>query len=161
MKKPPKETAANSAMVTLYWDIGRLILERQAQEGWGARVIDRLAADLCEAHPDMSGLGVVHRLCQTIVMKVGAKYFSPAPVLPTDSYEPGWFSTLTAHMGRGLDALWCGRSPGWCGRKIFRPYGVGPGEGMNLVDYLPQPYHAPRFGGLAQTMNKAHDALLP
>jgi hypothetical protein len=48
--------AANSAMVLLYWDIGRLILERQEREGWGAKVIDRLAADLHAAYPDMSGL---------------------------------------------------------------------------------------------------------
>ena len=48
--------AANSAMVILYWDIGRLILERQEREGWGAKVIDRLSADLREAFPDMSGL---------------------------------------------------------------------------------------------------------
>jgi predicted nuclease of restriction endonuclease-like (RecB) superfamily len=48
--------AANSAMVMLYWDIGRLILDRQEREGWGARVIDRLSADLREAYPDMSGL---------------------------------------------------------------------------------------------------------
>jgi len=48
--------AANSAMVLLYWDIGRLILERQERAGWGARVIDRLAADLREAYPDMKGL---------------------------------------------------------------------------------------------------------
>jgi len=48
--------AANSAMIILYWDIGRLILERQEREGWGAKVIDRLSADLSEAYPDMSGL---------------------------------------------------------------------------------------------------------
>ena len=48
--------AANSAMVLLYWDIGRLILERQEREGWGAKVIDRLSADLREVYPDMSGL---------------------------------------------------------------------------------------------------------
>ena len=48
--------AANSAMVMLYWDIGRLVLERQEAEGWGAKVIDRLSADLREAYPDMSGL---------------------------------------------------------------------------------------------------------
>ena len=28
--------AANSAMVLLYWDIGRMVLERQEREGWGA-----------------------------------------------------------------------------------------------------------------------------
>ncbi len=48
--------AANSAMVLLYWDIGRVILDRQAREGWGARVIDRLAADLQAAFPEMKGL---------------------------------------------------------------------------------------------------------
>ncbi len=48
--------AANSAMVRLYWGVGRLILARQKHEGWGAKVIDRLAADLREAYPDMSGL---------------------------------------------------------------------------------------------------------
>jgi predicted nuclease of restriction endonuclease-like (RecB) superfamily len=48
--------AANSAMVLLYWDIGRLILERQEAEGWGARVVDRLSEDLRGTYPDMKGL---------------------------------------------------------------------------------------------------------
>lgn len=48
--------SANSAMVLLYWDIGRLILERQEAEGWGAKVIDRLSADLRDAYSDMKGL---------------------------------------------------------------------------------------------------------
>jgi predicted nuclease of restriction endonuclease-like (RecB) superfamily len=47
--------AANSAMVLLYWDIGQLILQRQDQAGWGAKIIDRLAKDLREAFPDMKG----------------------------------------------------------------------------------------------------------
>ncbi len=48
--------SANAAMVLLYWDIGRSILDRQEREGWGAKVIDRLSADLREAFPDMRGL---------------------------------------------------------------------------------------------------------
>jgi predicted nuclease of restriction endonuclease-like (RecB) superfamily len=48
--------AANSAMVLLYWDIGRMILDRQQKEGWGAKVIDRLSADLRASFPDMTGL---------------------------------------------------------------------------------------------------------
>jgi len=48
--------AANVAMVILYWDIGRMILDRQEKEGWGAKVIDRLSADLRKAFPDMQGL---------------------------------------------------------------------------------------------------------
>ncbi len=42
-------------MVLLCWDIGRTILARQERAGWGAKVIDRLAADLLEAFPDMKG----------------------------------------------------------------------------------------------------------
>ena len=38
--------SANSAMVFLYWDIGKTILERQKERGWGARIIDRLSHDL-------------------------------------------------------------------------------------------------------------------
>ena len=48
--------SANIAMVLMYWDIGQFILQRQQQEGWGARVIDRLSNDLREAFPDMKGL---------------------------------------------------------------------------------------------------------
>jgi predicted nuclease of restriction endonuclease-like (RecB) superfamily len=48
--------AANASMVLLYWDIGRMILERQERQGWGAKVIDRLSADLREAFPEMQGL---------------------------------------------------------------------------------------------------------
>lgn len=47
--------AVNRELVLLYWQIGRDILERQGREGWGARVIERLAQDLRSAFPDMKG----------------------------------------------------------------------------------------------------------
>src|ERR1017187_8950451 len=47
--------AANTALITLYWEIGREILEREEREGWGSRVIDRLSADLRREFPDMTG----------------------------------------------------------------------------------------------------------
>jgi hypothetical protein len=34
---------ANSSMICLYWNIGKAILKRQEEEGWGAKVIDRMA----------------------------------------------------------------------------------------------------------------------
>jgi len=52
---PANITFANAAMVLLYWDIGWMILDRQERAGWGTRVIDRLAADLRDAFPDMKG----------------------------------------------------------------------------------------------------------
>lgn len=48
--------SANAAMVMMYWGIGRTILVRQEEEGWGAKVIDRLSCDLREEFPDMRGL---------------------------------------------------------------------------------------------------------
>ena len=45
----------NTEMLTLYWSIGQTILDRQTAEGWGARVIDRLADDLRAEFPDMRG----------------------------------------------------------------------------------------------------------
>ena len=38
--------SANAEMIAMYWDIGRMIQQRQQTEGWGAGVIPRLAADL-------------------------------------------------------------------------------------------------------------------
>ena len=47
--------AVNRELVLLYWQIGRDILGRQAAQGWGAKVIERLANDLRQAFPDMKG----------------------------------------------------------------------------------------------------------
>ena len=48
--------AVNQEVILLYWSIGRDILSRQSVEGWGARVIDRLAGDLRRDFPEMTGL---------------------------------------------------------------------------------------------------------
>ena len=47
--------AVNRELVLLYWQIGRDILARQASQGWGAKVIERLAHDLRVAFPQMKG----------------------------------------------------------------------------------------------------------
>ncbi|WP_367650891.1 YhcG family protein [Methylomonas sp. ZR1] len=47
--------SVNRELILLYWQIGRDILERQAQQGWGAKVIERLSHDLRTAFPDMKG----------------------------------------------------------------------------------------------------------
>jgi len=47
--------AVNRELVLLYWSIGKQILDRQAGEGWGAKVIERLASDLRAEFPEMKG----------------------------------------------------------------------------------------------------------
>lgn len=48
--------SVNRELVLLYWSIGRDILARQSTEGWGTKVIDRLAVDLRRSFPEMTGL---------------------------------------------------------------------------------------------------------
>jgi predicted nuclease of restriction endonuclease-like (RecB) superfamily len=50
--------AANAELVLHYWKVGRDILANQARQGWGAKVIDRLAADLQRAFPKLRGYSV-------------------------------------------------------------------------------------------------------
>jgi hypothetical protein len=38
--------AVNAEMILLYWQTGKMIAERQQQEGWSAKVIPQLAVDL-------------------------------------------------------------------------------------------------------------------
>lgn len=47
--------AVNQELVATYWAVGKEILERQSQEGWGAKVIDRLSADLRDKFPGLKG----------------------------------------------------------------------------------------------------------
>lgn len=49
---------ANSQLIATYWEIGNTILIQQKKQGWGAKVIDRLAHDLHTAFPDMQGLSI-------------------------------------------------------------------------------------------------------
>ena len=48
--------AVNSELVLLYWRIGNDILDQQTQQGWGAKIVDQLAADLRHEFPEMTGL---------------------------------------------------------------------------------------------------------
>jgi predicted nuclease of restriction endonuclease-like (RecB) superfamily len=48
--------AVNNILIETHWKIGREIVARQQEQGWGKRVIERLSADLRAAHPDTRGL---------------------------------------------------------------------------------------------------------
>lgn len=47
--------AVNRELVLLYWQIGRDILARQQQLGWGSKVIQTLSKDLKQEFPEMKG----------------------------------------------------------------------------------------------------------
>ena len=48
----------NAEMLTLYWEIGNSIIEKQQQNGWGSKVIELLAADISKNFPGNTGFSV-------------------------------------------------------------------------------------------------------
>jgi len=47
--------AVNRELIALYWDIGRIIVARQQEHGWGRSVVERLANDLQKEFPGIGG----------------------------------------------------------------------------------------------------------
>jgi predicted nuclease of restriction endonuclease-like (RecB) superfamily len=45
--------AVNSELITLYWDLGKMITEKQT--AWGSKFIEQLSRDLRAEFPDMEG----------------------------------------------------------------------------------------------------------
>jgi len=66
--------AANHELLRLYWDIGRMIDARRTAEGWGARVVARLARDLAADLPDTSGFSETN-------LKRMVQYFQAYPAI--------------------------------------------------------------------------------
>lgn len=47
--------AVNSALIELYWEMGKLIAEKQQEYAWGDKIIEQLAHDLKMEMPGISG----------------------------------------------------------------------------------------------------------
>jgi predicted nuclease of restriction endonuclease-like (RecB) superfamily len=47
--------AVNTELVGLYWDLGRMIVDRQAGQTWGKAIVQKLATDLQKEFPGVGG----------------------------------------------------------------------------------------------------------
>lgn len=56
---------ANEEMLSMYWDIGKLLSESQRQIGWGNNALELLANDLKNDYPKVKGFSV--RNCQFMI----------------------------------------------------------------------------------------------
>ena len=83
--------AANAELVSLYWHIGRDILERQAAQGWGSKVIDRLGRDLREAFPEMKGFSTRNLK----YMRAFAEAWSDFEIVQRVAAQLPWFHLCT------------------------------------------------------------------
>jgi predicted nuclease of restriction endonuclease-like (RecB) superfamily len=74
--------AVNRELITLYWDVGRAIVERQTQAGWGEAVVERLTHDLRQAFPGLAGFSPrnVWRMRAFFIAWSGPAKHLPRPV---------------------------------------------------------------------------------
>lgn len=107
--------ALNRELIGLYWRIGRAILDRQEQQGWGAKVIDRLAHDLRTNFPEMKG-------------------FSRTNLLYMRAFAAAWPGTEFVHSSVGQSEP---------GVMVHQPGAqLEPGKIVHqLVDKLPWRHH--------------------
>jgi predicted nuclease of restriction endonuclease-like (RecB) superfamily len=104
----------NRELVLLYWCIGRDILERQEREHWGAKVIDRLAADLKKAFPEMKGFS----LRNLKYMRAFAEAWPEERIMQQLAAQIPWFHdcVLLDKLQGQEDRLWYARATvehGW------------------------------------------------
>ncbi len=116
--------AVNKELVGLYWDIGRIIVERQAGETWGQAIVQQLAGDLQQ---DFAGVGGFSA-SNLWRMKGFFETYRDAEKLAPLVREIGWSHNIVI-MERCFDPLEreyylrMARKFGWP-RKNFEEFGV-------------------------------------
>lgn len=81
--------SANAEMIMMYWDVGRMIHERQQQEGWSASIIPRLSRDLKNELPEVKGFSErnLGRMLAFFRNYQDFESFLPQPVAKSESSE--------------------------------------------------------------------------
>jgi predicted nuclease of restriction endonuclease-like (RecB) superfamily len=92
--------AVNKELIALYWDIGRMIVERQKSESWGKSVVERLATDLQAEFPGIGGFSASNLWRMRLFHELYAGNQKLAPLVR----EIGWSHNL-AIMEKCKDAL--------------------------------------------------------
>ncbi len=92
--------AVNQELMSLYWDIGKMIVARQENAGWGKAVVEQLAVDL---QPDFPGAGGVSA-SNLWRMKRFFETYGSIPKLAPLVREIGWSHNLII-LERCEDAL--------------------------------------------------------
>jgi predicted nuclease of restriction endonuclease-like (RecB) superfamily len=96
--------AVNRELILLYWQIGREILTRQQQEGWGAKVINKLAKDLQKAFPEMKGFSRTNLL----YMRAFAEAYPDEQIVQQAAGQIPWFHNcvLLDKVKNSTERLW-------------------------------------------------------
>jgi len=137
--------AVNQELVMLYWQIGREILSRQQQQGWGTKVISRLAKDLQQEFPEMKGFSVRN----LTYMRAFAEAYPDEAIVQQVAAQIPWFHNcvLLDKVKSLEERLWYAQrtvEQGWSrnvlGLQIESDLYQRQGEAItNFNQVLPQP----------------------
>lgn len=140
--------ALNQELVRLYHHIGTEILDRQTRQGWGAKVIERLASDLRDAFPEMKGFSSSNLKYMRFFAEkcpTGLMGQQPADQLP-------WFHlvTLLTHVSAESERAWYAAQAvhqGWSRSTLVahiknRLHQRQGAAVTNFSSHLPEPYAA-------------------
>ena len=64
----------NTELLTLYWDLGKTITEKQSNSKWGDGIIEQLSKDLMREFPDMQGFSATNLK----YIRLWYQFYSPA-----------------------------------------------------------------------------------
>ena len=81
----------NRELIDLYWNIGKLIVERQQGETWGRSIVEKLAADIRQEFPGLSGFSSANMWR----MKLFYENYSGSQKLAQLVREIGWGHNVT------------------------------------------------------------------
>jgi len=138
--------AVNRELVMLYWQIGQEILMRQKEQGWGAKVISKLAKDLQKAFPEMKGFSRTNLL----YMRAFAEAYPDEQIVQQAAGQIPWFHNcmLLDKVKDPEERLWYIQQTiqhGWSRSILTQRVESGlyrrQGEGVltNFNQTLPQP----------------------
>src|SRR5262245_12527254 len=93
--------AVNKELIRLYWDIGKDIIDKQEQEGWGSKVLEKVAKDLQNEFPGIEGFS------RTNLFRIRAFYnaYSKVPQLVGQLEQLPIFSIPWGHNVILLESL--------------------------------------------------------
>lgn len=137
--------AVNRELTLLYWQIGQDILLRQQQQGWGAKVVTKLAKDLQKEFPAIKGFSRTNLL----YMRAFAEAYPDEAIVQQVAGQIPWFHncTLLDKVKDPQERLWYIQKTiqqGWSRSVLIHQLERGvyqrQGEAMtNFQKTLPQP----------------------
>lgn len=111
--------AVNRELVFLYWDIGKILSAKIAGEGWGAKVVDRLAHDLGNNFPGVSGFSPRNL---RYMRKFAETYSDPSILQALLAKIPWWHNILLLEkLDNHNERIWYANQTiinGWSGRAL-------------------------------------------